>query len=158
MRETEVVMGWTGYKAEGGETKEDALRKHLAGAVVLRGPVWASGGRSTDHAWIVASTPYAGFASAIIVAVLVEYQGGRFYVKDVDESMGPTATDCPEDWLLLVPCAEGPFADDWRQRVRQHWRLRREDAAARRSGDLVSSRLATDPEEARQAVIDAGGL
>jgi hypothetical protein len=138
MKATEVVMGWTGYKADRLATREDALRAHIADDRILNGPVWSEGSRSTSRAWIVAEAREQGRVFPIIVAVFIEYQGGRWYVKDVAESMGPTVCDCPEVWLELVN-PRGPYSQAWRFRVRQHWAQRRAAAA-------------------RQNITDAGGL
>jgi hypothetical protein len=112
-------MGWTGIKAA---SKEDAVRQWTSDARVMLGPVWSTqAGR--DHAWIVAETGSAGQSRPLIVAVVVEYSNGLWFMKDVDESMGPVVTDCPLEWLA-VGTPVGAFGDAWRERVRQYWRGR----------------------------------
>jgi len=110
-------MGWTGYPVGKGR----ALEQHLSDVTVLRrsdrGPDYADG-RVADrkaHTWVVAAM-HDG--TPLIVCVLVD---GNF-VKDVDESMGPVYYDCPLSFLEMAPQAPGPFAGDWRAKVRAFWR------------------------------------
>ena len=101
-------MGWTGYP---GKTQEAAIEEHLRDVDVLARKDTASG------VWIMGMTTGTPDPKPMIVLMLVE---GHF-IKDIDESMGPVRCDCPLEWLDRAPQALGPFASQWRERVRDHW-------------------------------------
>ena len=98
-------MGWTGYP---GKTPEQALEAHIGDAQVLERTPLAGG-----HVWLLCEA--WDTHQPMIVAIYCD--GNSF--KDVDESMGPKAFDCPLEWLERAPVAPGPFAQQWRERVRE---------------------------------------
>jgi hypothetical protein len=150
-------MGWTGYKVK---TAEGALAAHLADAKIKAGPVWRASRGGRDRAWILAEIQHGEHEGRlIIVNVVLEYTNGYWYVKDVDETMGPVDYDCPEPWLMLSPPWPGSFSPKWREKVRLYWQERGGWASTRSEVESArASRMVLDADEARQNIIDAGGL
>lgn len=54
-----------------------------------------------------------------IFFALIKKHGKDFYMKDMDESMGPADLSCPVKFFDMVPCPETGYAKEWRERVRQ---------------------------------------
>lgn len=54
--------------------------------------------------------------------------GFIFGYKDVDETMGPCETECPEAILDLLTETDSEYALDWRKRCREHAAARRAKA------------------------------
>ena len=53
--------------------------------------------------------------------------------KDMDESMGPTVVNCPLSYLEMVPQSDSEYAEGWRERVREHHRIRQEKLKTKRA-------------------------
>jgi len=118
-------MGWTGYRTR---DRHEALSEHLADVSIVAGPVWrgqVSANTCDLHAWVLAKRPRDGTPGVLCCLVdTSKALRGEVMVKDIDESMGPLVVDCPEGWLLMAPCPEGPYAAAWRSRVRAFWQRR----------------------------------
>jgi hypothetical protein len=57
----------------------------------------------------------------MIAVDLCEFQPGYGWgYKGMDESVGPCYYDCPLAYLDMVPQAEGPYAQAWREKVRAY--------------------------------------
>lgn len=108
-------MGWTGYP--NARTRSEALAAHFDDVKMLAKAVDRTDGR----VWIVAEAQMPEGPRPLIVCVLVD----GTMVKDVDESMGPVYYDCPLSFLDMAPQAPGPFAAEWRAKVREFWGVRR---------------------------------
>lgn len=50
---------------------------------------------------------------------------GEWGYKDMEESCGPGVSNCPLKYLDMVPCPEGGYAKEWRERVRAYWAARK---------------------------------
>jgi len=106
-------MGWTWMRREGRAVKEvlvDAMRpyKVLDIAIVDR-----------TTAYIAFETPKGGVAAAVFLlgyAVKARYDFGY---KDMDETMGPVESDCPERILKLLTAEPIGYAKEWRERCWQ---------------------------------------
>lgn len=58
---------------------------------------------------------------------------GEWGYKPLDESMGPCEVSCPLAYLDMVPCPAGPYATEWRARVRAYHQARNKVLAERRA-------------------------
>jgi hypothetical protein len=66
----------------------------------------------------------------LIVVALLRKSGGHWMRKHVSEDMGPTETDCPIEFLAMVP-SPGGYADEWRKRVLADHAVKGQQKAAR---------------------------
>jgi hypothetical protein len=113
-------MGWTSYQ---GADEAAALAAHLADCKVILGPVWRPDrGEWRSRAWVLV---VAADGLALVVLCVVEaahgVPGASYWVKDVDETMGPLFYDCPPEWLAWSQPRAG-FSAEWRAKVRDYWR------------------------------------
>jgi hypothetical protein len=115
-------MGWT---FESGTTKQDLIEKLTR--------EWETETRRSrvidqslvgEHLWYVVEQTQkdTGHSKRFIGLSLLAYDNGcrGWGSKDMDESAGPAAVDCPLRFLDMAPEAASPFAKGWRERVRAH--------------------------------------
>jgi hypothetical protein len=103
-------MGWTfGYKSRAAALREAFEGIYIHHQVAGRDCVWIM---FDDHRG----------AKAIAVA-LIERHGTDIGIKVLDETQGPSACDCPLEWLDEV-AQPGGFAGNFRRRVREYWAAR----------------------------------
>lgn len=115
-------MGWLGGFGSIQEIKNDVLRDRSDGYKVLDSASTSYG----RHLWVVFQHP-KGYK--FIGLFLIERRGGDYAYKDMDESCGPVACDCPIRFLEEVPLPEGGYAKEWRERVYAHHAKRRQKFA-----------------------------
>lgn len=80
-----------------------------------------------NHLWCVHETKYGHNTIRYICLYMMQgptrrkdYDGRDkdwWGYKDVDESMGPCATSCPESYLTFCTAPENQWAYEWRQRI-----------------------------------------
>jgi hypothetical protein len=69
-----------------------------------------------DHLWAVKE---AQNGERYVALFLLERDHGHWGYKDLDESMGPNAVDCPLRFLELATAKPTGYAAAWRERVRE---------------------------------------
>lgn len=114
-------MGWDG--CDDWKKKSDVVKSRLNDyAVDSTFEVLAS--KSTKSGlWIVVRNRQTGLKG--IFFDLIQKERGHWYVKSMDESMGPYYYDCPAKFLDLVPPRASEafmFNLDWRSRVQANRR------------------------------------
>lgn len=96
-----------------------------------------------NNLWMVVERRKPGGESHRYVALcLMQRSGGQWGYKDMDESCGPSAVNCPLSYLEDAPLVDAGHAKAWRERVRAHWereRAGREAAKSLAAGSVFKS-------------------
>lgn len=69
-----------------------------------------------NHLWAIQEAKQTNHTFIIVFLLEGDVEGWGY--KEVTESMGPMAVDCPLNFLKMVPCPDSTYARDWRVRVR----------------------------------------
>ena len=129
-------MGWTYYRT----TKEDLIKDLTSETNTSKTIAHSLVGK---HLWCVHERKTAsesfGIAAGFryICLYLLDFGGGECGYKDIDETMGPYECDCPLRFLDLAPPSGKSYSNEFRQRVREHHRKRR-DAGKLEPGQAVT--------------------
>lgn len=118
-------MGWT-FSCD--NTKQEEIDSILNGFV--EGYSVRKHSLRGNHLWMIVDTPdYAFIGLALLQSGHPDPGYGH---KILDESMGPSALDCPVSWLDEVPVPpHGTYAAGWREEVRaNHARQNQKKAMA----------------------------
>jgi len=91
----------------------------------------------TVQNWEVAETGETT-GDPFIVCYLMQKHGTWGY-KDLEESCGPAYYSCPEAYLELAPEPDDGYARAWRERVREHHEMRRNERARRRAARMAGA-------------------
>ena len=70
-----------------------------------------------NHLWAIQEAKKDNHIFIIVFLLEGNVEGWGY--KEVTESMGPMAVDCPLNFLKKVPCPDSGYARDWRTRVRE---------------------------------------
>lgn len=107
-------MGWTGY---GDPNYHRSETQHLSDVVVVERTPARWTGYDERAFWLLTRTPRE--EKELIVYVIARLIGCEWIFKDVDETMGPLAYDCPPQWLDRTEGNfSGTFSDGWRAQCR----------------------------------------
>jgi len=109
-------MGWL-YNTDPNQTKADYVREILARNFTAPYTV-EKHALVGNHLWAIMS--HSEHGRAIVLFLLSKDRGGGWGCKDMTESMGPAYYTCPLSFLDAVPVADGPYAADWRNKVRAY--------------------------------------
>lgn len=105
-------MGWTfGFKTKAALVEELlGQRYHLTVQSALVG----------NNLWCVKQYLKDDELRRYVALFILEAQGGSWGYKDLDESMGLYALDCPLEFLALTTGPEIGYAAEWRAKVRNY--------------------------------------
>lgn len=121
-------------RRDDGATSSDTCLAHCYKGSAWKGTLWIVWERSVTRK----NRRVAG--ERWIECDLLQYIGGDWGYKPMEESSGPNVANCPLKYLDMVPPIEGDVTRDgpakwsrvWRERVRVHHQRRRAKLAARR--------------------------
>lgn len=114
-----------GYTFAQGASRQDAIADFIkpwtGGDGKTRRPLaHCTRGNVLWAVWEIDGDPSTRFISCSILAKDHGFGWGR---KDMSESMGPAYHSCPTSYLDMVPMPESKYAQNWREKVRQHNRM-----------------------------------
>ncbi|MDB4590945.1 hypothetical protein OAH77_04510 [Flavobacteriaceae bacterium] len=64
--------------------------------------------------------------TAFIYVFSLDSNGHEYYYKDMDESVGPCNYDCPMSIIKLLTPTERKWANEWREKVKEHHKKKKE--------------------------------
>jgi hypothetical protein len=93
--------------------------------------------------WVVWEHKSTDRSARFIGLYLLESRlGFGWGYKALEESMGPSKVNCPLQFLEIVPIADSPYAEAWRNKVREyHARVSGESTKTGRSFDVMGLKV-----------------
>jgi hypothetical protein len=111
-------MGWTYFHREKSQSVKDTLMKEF------RSDKW----EWLDFAVVKFRTAYAAIRNketgeVFALVCLLGYRKNDYYnfgYKDMDETMGPCESECPQRILKLLTPTDSEWANQWRKRCQDY--------------------------------------
>ncbi len=137
-------MGWWGNLMEKPRSRKE-LQKHLLEQFKNAGwetPTEVLAHRLIGNTWYakVKTTLPDGSEKLWFAITLLRWEDGCLWTKEMDNTVGPAADDCPISWFTDVP-VEGEYDQHWRDRcIAKQERAKKVAKMVRRmrAGDLVT--------------------
>lgn len=137
-------MGWWGNpmkKPHSRKELQEYLLEHFNNAG-WQNPTEVLAHRLIGNTWYakVKTTQEDGSSRLWFAVTLVRWKDGYLWLKEMDNTVGPAADDCPISWFADVP-VEGEYDQEWRDRcMAKQERAKKVAAMVRRmcAGDLVT--------------------
>jgi hypothetical protein len=142
-------MGWTSFNDYPHQSRAEIIRREFTQAATEANPnAWgfeqiAERG-ATVYAIMYRDTPDQPRAFYGMV-FLTQRKEGEFYYKEMGEECGPYQYEMPARMLAqleqLAPNPAGPYAEKWREKVRQHHANKNAKAKAKREARATLARF-----------------
>lgn len=137
-------MGWWGKPMEKPRSRKE-LQEHLLEQFKNAGwetPTEVLAHRLIGNTWYakVRTTLPDGSEKLWFAITLLRWEDGCLWTKEMDNTVGPAADDCPISWFTDVP-VEGEYDQHWRDRcIAKQERAKKVAKMVRRmrAGDLVT--------------------
>lgn len=123
-------MGWEHTK---GASKADIIKRCLLGSAKPTEYSPIAHKTVGNCLWVVFEHDSVDRnARFIALYLLAKEQGFGWGYKAMEESMGPYEVSCPLQFLEITPLPDSPYAQEWREKVREYH--------AKKSGQLTIKR------------------
>lgn len=133
-------MGWTGLHRAPGTSDRDFFELEFPRTLTQNGRILECASVHNVFYAAVQNNDTANVDPGKTWALVVLMQRGRgeynFHYKELDETMGPTESCCPERILDLLSPTEHEYALGWRDRCRKYHAARRAKGTIRK-GETV---------------------
>lgn len=146
-------MGWTSFRDHTpSESRADIIRREFTQAATAANPTSWGFEQIAERGAIVYAIMYRDTPDQprafFGVVYITERNNGEFAYKDMSEDMGPYYYDMPARMLAqleqLAPNPTGPYAEKWREKVRQHHAQKAAKAKAKREARANLARFISD--------------
>jgi hypothetical protein len=125
-----------------GASKQDIIRELLDDSAYSNHKV-IDKSISGNNLWVVIADKNNPELDRHIALYLLKADKDGWGYKPIDEQMGPYESNCPLRFLDMVPQPEGPYAGEFRERVRAYHKqqqVKRKQRTGLRAGETVKAR------------------